>query len=163
LLICTSIWGNDEYYEFSRRKVSYFSAKDVANQAKMAAYEPHEAPRATGSSGELNLLLPWRKINLSFIHWQCLEKPMPETEIKRLLKSLGESINKTLADSQKIDERLQEIRDAGYEVFLVIEAKIGFSRKSREEVDPAASDGPVRLRITKEDVNFLNSLKISSD
>lgn len=88
---------------------------------------------------------------------------MPETEIKRLLKFLGESINKTLADSPKIDERLQEIRDAGYEVFLIIEAKVGFSRKSREEMDPTASDGPIRLKITREDAKFLNSLKISSD
>jgi hypothetical protein len=88
---------------------------------------------------------------------------MPETEIKRLLKNLGESINETLADSPRINERLQEIRDAGYEVFLVIEAKIGFSRKSHEERDTetATADEPVRLHITPEDAKFLQSLKIS--
>ena len=90
---------------------------------------------------------------------------MPETEIKRLMKHLGESINETLADSPKINERLQEIRDAGYEVFLVIEAKIGFSRKGKGEgeIDSAVPDGPVRLRITSEDAKFLKSLKISVD
>jgi hypothetical protein len=88
---------------------------------------------------------------------------MPEAEIKRLLKNLGESISETLADSPRINERLQEIRDAGYEVFLVIEAKIGFSRKSHEEreTDPAIAGEPVRLHITPEDVKFLKSLKIS--
>jgi hypothetical protein len=87
---------------------------------------------------------------------------MPESEIKHLMKHLGESINETLADSPKINERLQEIRDAGYEVFLVIEAKIGFSRKEQEddEID-APSDEPVRLRITPDDAKFLKSLKIS--
>ena len=60
---------------------------------------------------------------------------MPESEIKRLMKHLGESINETLADSPKINERIQEIRDAGYEVFLVIEAKIGFSRKEHEDAE----------------------------
>lgn len=89
---------------------------------------------------------------------------MPETEIKRLMKHLGESINETLADSPKINERLQEIRDAGYEVFLVIEAKVGFSRKNQEgEIDSAVSEGHVRLRVTPEDAKFLKSLKISSE
>lgn len=90
---------------------------------------------------------------------------MPETDIKRLMKHLGESINETLADSPKINERIQEIRDAGYEVFLVIEAKIGFSRKGKEDSDivSATSYEPVRLRITSEDAKFLKSLKIAVD
>lgn len=90
---------------------------------------------------------------------------MPELEIKRLMKHLGESINETLADSPKINERIQEIRDAGYEVFLVIEAKIGFSRmgKGESEVVSPESPGPARLRITSEDAKFLRSLKISVD
>ena len=90
---------------------------------------------------------------------------MPEAEIKRLMKHLGETINETLADSPKINERIQEIRDAGYEVFLVIEAKIGFSRKRRadEEIDLPSSDEPVQLRITAEDAKFLKSLKIAVD
>jgi hypothetical protein len=89
---------------------------------------------------------------------------MSDPEIKRLMKHLGDSINETLADSPKIDERIQEIRDAGYEIFLVIEAKIGFSRKEGEDVElepEAAEEGPVRLRITPEDAKFLKSLKIS--
>ena len=90
---------------------------------------------------------------------------MPEAEIKRLMKHLGESINETLADSPKINERIQEIRDAGYEVFLVIEAKIGFSRKDRSDGDltPSTIEQPVHLDITSEDAKFLKSLKISVD
>ena len=88
---------------------------------------------------------------------------MPETEIKRLMKHLGESINETLAESPKINERIQEIRDAGYEVFLVIEAKIGFSRKGKEDIDGSVSHSgePVHLRMTSDDAKFLKSLKIS--
>ncbi len=92
---------------------------------------------------------------------------MPESEIKHLLKNLGESISETLADSPRINERLQEIREAGYEVFLVIEAKVGFSRRDNEDAafnvssDEASSDEPVRLRITPDDAKFLKSLKIS--
>jgi hypothetical protein len=88
---------------------------------------------------------------------------MPETDIKRLMKNLGESINETLAESPKINERIQEIRDAGYEVFLVIEAKVGFSRKDKEDdsILAAPPDEPVRLQITPDDAKFLKSLKIS--
>jgi hypothetical protein len=87
---------------------------------------------------------------------------MPEAEIKRLMKHLGESINETLAESPRINERIQEIRDAGYEIFLVIEAKIGFSRKASEESETNASpDEPVQLHITPDDAKFLKSLKIS--
>lgn len=90
---------------------------------------------------------------------------MPELEIKRLLRHLGASINETLSESPRINESVQEIRDAGYEVFLVIEAKIGFSRKAEEESDDEtlASDAPVRLRITPDDAKFLKALKISVD
>jgi hypothetical protein len=89
---------------------------------------------------------------------------MPEAEIKRLMKHLGESINETLAESPKINERIQEIRDAGYEVFLAIEAKIGFSRKDLEEGElKTPQDEPVRLQITPDDAKFLKSLKISSE
>ena len=89
---------------------------------------------------------------------------MSESDIKRLMKHLGESINEALAESPKINERIQEIRDAGYEVFLVIEAKIGFSRKGKGEGETdSVPDEPVRLRITPEDAKFLKSLKISVD
>jgi len=91
---------------------------------------------------------------------------MQESDIKRLMKNLGEAINETLAESPKINERLQEIRDAGYEVFLVIEAKIGFSKNPGErqstELD-FGSEEPVRLRLSADDVKFLKSLKIAVD
>jgi len=95
------------------------------------------------------------------------ESLMADAEIKRLMKSLGESINETLSDSPKINESIQSIRDAGYEVFLIIEAKIGFNRKTKGEEEtissPAKSEEPVRLRITREDAKFLKSLKISTE
>lgn len=90
---------------------------------------------------------------------------MQETDIERLMKHLGETISETLAESPKISERIQEIRDAGYEIFIAIEAKIGFSANGREdrgEVSPD-SDEPVRLRVNSDDIKFLKSLKISSE
>ena len=92
---------------------------------------------------------------------------MPDAEIRRLMKSLGESINETLSGSPKINESIRSIRDAGYEVFLIIEAKIGFNRKGKGENETISNstktEDPVRLRITTEDAKFLKSLKISVD
>jgi hypothetical protein len=92
---------------------------------------------------------------------------MPDAAIKRLMKNLGDAINDSLSDSPKINECIQGIRDVGYDVFLVIEAKIGYNRKSNsdEETVPAAEkvEEPVRLRITSEDAKFLKSLKIAID
>lgn len=88
---------------------------------------------------------------------------MPEVEIRRLMKHLGESINETLSDSPKIKDRIQEIRDAGYEVHLVIEARIGYRPASMEEGSATLAQEPVRLRITSDDVKFLKSLKISAE
>ncbi len=92
---------------------------------------------------------------------------MPDAEIKRLMKTLGESINETLSESPKIKESIQNIRDAGYEVFLIIEAKIGFNKKGKGDNEtistPVKTEDPVRLRITSEDAKFLKSLKIAVD
>ena len=92
---------------------------------------------------------------------------MADVEIKRLMKTLGESINETLSDSPKINDCIQSIRDAGYEVFLIIEATIGFNRKGKGDNErisaPLKADDPVRLRITSEDAKFLKSLKIAVD
>lgn len=92
---------------------------------------------------------------------------MPGDELKRLMKNLSQSINETLGESPKINEALQNIRDAGYDVFLIIEATIGFNRKGKGENETISSstkqEDPVRLRITTEDAKFLKSLKISTD
>ena len=92
---------------------------------------------------------------------------MPDAEIKRLMKTLGDTINEALTDSPQINEAIQDIRDAGYEVYLTIEAKVGFNRKGKGNSDTisasAKPDMPVRLRITSDDAKFLKSLKISVD
>jgi hypothetical protein len=92
---------------------------------------------------------------------------MADAEIKRLMRSLGQSINETLSDSPKINESIQNIRDAGYEVYLIIEAKIGFNRKVQADEEslllPIKSEAVTRLRLTPDDAKFLKSLKISVD
>lgn len=92
---------------------------------------------------------------------------MPDAEIKRLMKGLEEAINDTLSASSRINKSIQDIHEAGYEAFLIIDATIGFKHKGKGESEsiseiPRAED-PVRLRITSDDAKFLKSLKIAVD
>jgi hypothetical protein len=94
-------------------------------------------------------------------------EPLDEN-LKELMKDLGAAINETLSNSEKISEAIAKIRGAGYDVFLVLEATIGFNRR-QEEGQPEMEDsaerayGQAHLNITSQDLKFLKSLKISID
>ncbi|NLV30553.1 MAG: hypothetical protein GXY47_05295 [Acidobacteria bacterium] len=87
---------------------------------------------------------------------------MPESEIRKLVRQLGASINETLSESPGINESIRVIRAAGYEVYLSIEARIG-ARSPAEGERTVAGREPVRLTITEDDAKFLKALKISVD
>ena len=88
---------------------------------------------------------------------------MPEPEIKALLKRLGESVNETLSNSTEIHDCIREIRNAGYEVFLSIETKIGFCSANGEDgkTDINENEKPINLKLTEYDAKFLKTLKIA--
>ena len=90
-----------------------------------------------------------------------------DDNLKQLMKELGAAINDTLSNSEKISEAIAKIRNAGYDVFLVLEATIGFNKRSEESRTDSAYatgfDGDAKLNITSQDVKFLKSLKISID
>ena len=92
---------------------------------------------------------------------------MQEEELKELRRKLESAINESLTESSKINITIQDIREAGYEVFLIIEATIGFNRKEVAQTEGAAQSKPatrtVRLQLTSQDAKFLKSLKISPE
>jgi hypothetical protein len=86
-----------------------------------------------------------------------------DDKLKGLIKDLGDAINEALAQSVEIGTAIQNVRNAGYDVVLALEATIGFNKKTEEQLegesgDPA-SDG--KLKVTSQDLKFLQSLKIS--
>ena len=92
---------------------------------------------------------------------------MPDDEIKRLMQNLEESINETFSQSESVKDSIRNIKAAGYELFLIVDATIAFHPKDKGEAEGAGrskqADEPVKLRITSEDAKFLKSLKISVD
>ena len=86
-----------------------------------------------------------------------------DDNLKHLIKELGAAINDALSESEGISEAIQNVRDAGYDVFLVLEATIGFNKRSKEGAEEHANGktGDMKLRVTAQDLKFLRSLKIS--
>ena len=89
-----------------------------------------------------------------------------DDNLKHLMKELGAAINDALSESEEISEAIQNVRNAGYDVFLVLEATIGFNRRSKSEGGEEATAGAVKrgdmkLKVTAQDLKFLRSLKIS--
>ena len=89
-----------------------------------------------------------------------------DDNLKQLMKELGAAINDALSESEDISEAIQNVRNAGYDVFLVLEATIGFNKRSKGEASEDVNarglqSGEMKLKVTAQDLKFLRSLKIS--
>ena len=91
-----------------------------------------------------------------------------DDRLKELMQELGNAINESLSDSDRIAEAIGEIKRSGYDVFLVLEATIGFNKRSDDEDEDSMEasttyDAATRLKWTSQDHKFLKALKISSE
>ena len=71
-----------------------------------------------------------------------------EERLKSLMQDLGNAINESLSDSERIAEAIGEIKRAGYDVFLVLEATIGFNKREEgeePEIEEETVDTPDEL------------------
>jgi hypothetical protein len=94
-----------------------------------------------------------------------------EEKLKVLMQELGNAINESLSESDRIAAAIGEIRRAGYDVFLVLEATIGFNKRDEAESAETGGDIPAeaeagrepkaRLKWTSQDQKFLRALKIA--
>ena len=96
-----------------------------------------------------------------------------DDRLKELMQELGNAINESLSDSERIAASIGEIKQAGYDVFLVLEATIGFNKRDEnadEEDDSMEADSEVqefqtgnKIKWTSQDHKFLRALKIAVD
>jgi hypothetical protein len=87
-----------------------------------------------------------------------------DERLKQLMQRLGNAINESLADSETIAEVIGEIKREGCDVFLVLEATIGFNKRPEETLGGGetirrsiSSD----LSFTDQDHAFLKALRIT--
>lgn len=84
-----------------------------------------------------------------------------DEQLKGLMIRLGEAINASLSESDRIAEAIGAIKHAGYDMFLVLEATISFNKIEDGPVDASASrtaDG--KPKFTQQDEQFLRAVKI---
>jgi hypothetical protein len=92
------------------------------------------------------------------------------------MQELGNAINESLSDSDRIAAAIGEIKRAGYDVFLVLEATIGFNKREEAGDDEESGDTVEieaqpetgrrrvgKIKLTSQDQKFLRALKIAID
>jgi hypothetical protein len=95
-----------------------------------------------------------------------------DQQLQKLMKQLGDAINESLSDSDKIAEVISRIKSDGYDVFLVLEANIGFNRRDEQDEEDETPNRPTlvnsrridpEFKISPQDMKFLKSLRIRID
>ena len=75
------------------------------------------------------------------------------------MQELGNAINESLSDSDRIAGAIGEIKRAGYDVFLVLEATIGFNKRDEsgeddlEDVENEPAKAPFSIH-RQDQINF---------
>ena|SRR5215831_7899552 len=94
--------------------------------------------------------------------------------LREMLKELGQAINESISGSGRVHESIQRIRDEGYNLYMVLDAKVGVNRRparsgNRRRPTPAAGNGngngataaeQAAFRTNIKDLRFLKSVGI---
>lgn len=104
-----------------------------------------------------------------------------DDQLKQLLRELGHAINDTVSDSERISAAIANVRAAGYDIVLKLDATIGLAKREAQPAritaqdrrfleslhiqvdDVIEEDQPPKFEMTPQDIRFLKSLKISLD
>lgn len=106
-----------------------------------------------------------------------------DDQLKQLLRELGHAINDTVSDSDRITAAIANVRAAGYDIVLKLDATIGLARREATPAKITTQDRrfleslhirvddeiledegqPARFEVTPQDIKFLKSLKITLD
>ena len=91
--------------------------------------------------------------------------------LREMLKELGQAINESISGSGRVHDSVQKIRDEGYNLYMVLDAKVGVNKRERStrsrrgvaSAEPEEATGTserAAFRINLKDLRFLKSLGI---
>ncbi len=87
-----------------------------------------------------------------------------DRDFKRLMEELGEAIDESLSESDRIAEVMGKIKAAGYDLVLVLEVTIGYNKRGETDVVHRQKIGKrARFEFTGDDQKFLRALQIKTD
>jgi hypothetical protein len=97
-------------------------------------------------------------------------------DLREMLKELGQAINESISGSDRVHDSIQKIREEGYNLYMVLDAKVGVNRQEsrasgsrasrrRAAVEPvvervATGDARAAFLINVKDLRILKSLGI---
>jgi hypothetical protein len=83
--------------------------------------------------------------------------------LREMLKELGQAINESISGSGRVHESIQRIRDEGYNLYMVLDAKVGVNKRegksSRSRRGALAVSEPEQTPRTGERAAFRINLK----
>jgi len=94
--------------------------------------------------------------------------------LRAMLKELGQAINESISGSGRVHESIQKIRDEGYNLYMVLDAKVGVNKREgrgsrgkgravaaaeEPEEGPSVSERAA-FRINLKDLHLLKALGI---
>jgi hypothetical protein len=91
--------------------------------------------------------------------------------LREMLKELGQAINESISGSGRVHDSVQKIRDEGYNLYMVLDAKVGVNKRERttrsrravasaEPEEATGTNERAAFRINLKDLRFLKSLGI---
>jgi hypothetical protein len=84
------------------------------------------------------------------------------SRLRELIQQLGEAIHESVIESEQIAGVVQDIRQHGFDVLLMLEATIGLNEvTARDAEDAEAEESGEEAPFTQNDLHFLRSLRIS--
>ena len=84
-------------------------------------------------------------------------------QVKNLIQKLGEAIHESVSESEQIADVVREIREQGFDVLLMLEATIGLNQVEETEEKTTPAEEAVEGPFTRNDLNFLKSLRITTE
>src|SRR5258708_8092925 len=65
-----------------------------------------------------------------------------DDHLKQLLRELGHAINDTVSESGRISEAISDVRSAGFDIVLKLDATIGLARRDGDDTKITTNDRP---------------------
>lgn len=85
-------------------------------------------------------------------------------DAKSHVQRLGDAINAAVERSSEVADAIQNLREAGYDVELVLKLEIGLRERDEDEDEASAGEEEaLPLELTDEDRRTLRSMKIRFD
>ena len=84
-------------------------------------------------------------------------------DAKEIVQQLGNAINAAVERSTDVADNIARLREAGYEVELMLKLEIGLRERDGDDSDEEPDDSAATLELTDEDRRTLRSMKIRFD